>query len=266
MNATEQIALLRRACEMVLDTSVHGKEVTDAALDALSATATPPVDAKPDVLGKADPSKVVCPSCFHQFRAVPMDVHTQLDDALAKLRELHDIIEQHHNGYGETGNALGWKKPESHAEALRDMLTEQVSMANNESTNEILRLYAELDTERMRLAACGVIAGCNTPDSYAINMRMHDSFKSGSLEQVAAAVRREIDLRDKLAEKEKELADIDAEKPEPEFRADENRIQQRRLSWCHFATIAPQGDANSDEKAEAIAKRVADALNTKKDK
>lgn len=48
----------------------------------------------------------------------------------------------------------------------------------------------------------------------------------------------------------------DAAKPEPEFRAEENRVQQRRLSWCHFATIAPQGGAEI-----GLAQRIADALN-----
>lgn len=69
------------------------------------------------------------------------------------------------------------------------------------------------------------------------------------------------DLEKDLAASRKEIEDIYNAKSEPEFRADENRIQQRRLSWCHFATIAPQDGANSDGKAEAIAKRIADALN-----
>lgn len=42
-----------------------------------------------------------------------------------ELRQLRTIIEENHNGYGETGRALGWKRPISHVQGLRELLHER---------------------------------------------------------------------------------------------------------------------------------------------
>jgi len=57
------------------------------------------------------------------------------------------------------------------------------------------RLRAELETERMRLAACGVVALSNTPESAARSREMKDEYWSASCADVAAAVDREMALR-----------------------------------------------------------------------
>jgi len=67
-------------------------------------------------------------------------------------------------------------------------------------TAKIERLKEELDTERMRLAACGVIALSNTPDSAKQARQMKYEYWSASCADVADAVDRELALRDKLAE------------------------------------------------------------------
>lgn len=64
-------------------------------------------------------------------------------------------------------------------------------------------LRAELERERMRLAACGVVAMANTPDSAESARQMHDDYRSASCDEVANAVDREMALR---AERDAALA------------------------------------------------------------
>jgi len=62
--------------------------------------------------------------------------------------------------------------------------------------NEIKRLRAELETERMRLAACGVAAMCNTETSIKQQFDgMKEEYSSASLRDVQEMVKREMDLR-----------------------------------------------------------------------
>lgn len=62
--------------------------------------------------------------------------------------------------------------------------------------DEIAALKAELETERMRLAACGVVAMSNTPDSAKRSRDMLPEYRSASCEDVMRAVDREMALRD----------------------------------------------------------------------
>lgn len=61
--------------------------------------------------------------------------------------------------------------------------------------SELDRLRAELERERMRLAACGVVALANTPETAAEARKMRDEYRSASCDDVAAAVDREMRLR-----------------------------------------------------------------------
>lgn len=61
--------------------------------------------------------------------------------------------------------------------------------------NRLDRLRAELERERMRLAACGAVASANTPETAAEARKMHDDYRSASCDDVAAAVDREMRLR-----------------------------------------------------------------------
>jgi len=56
------------------------------------------------------------------------------------------------------------------------------------ATVEIERLRAEVERERMRLAACGVVALSDTPESAAKARDMHDDYKSASCDDVARRV------------------------------------------------------------------------------
>lgn len=60
---------------------------------------------------------------------------------------------------------------------------------------ECRRLTDELEIERMRLAACGVVALANTPDSAASVRSMHADYRSASCDEVARMVDRQMQYR-----------------------------------------------------------------------
>lgn len=59
---------------------------------------------------------------------------------------------------------------------------------------------SEIEVLRMQLAACGAVANANTRASAQRAREMHPDFHSASCNDVARAVDREMDLRDKLSE------------------------------------------------------------------
>lgn len=63
---------------------------------------------------------------------------------------------------------------------------------------EIERLKNELEKERMRLVACGVVALANTKESAKLARKMHDDYWCASVRDVANMVDREINLREAL--------------------------------------------------------------------
>ena len=68
------------------------------------------------------------------------------------------------------------------------------------ASKEITSLRAELERERMRLAACGVVAMANTPESAARARDIHPDYRSASCDDVARAVDSEMSLRAELTE------------------------------------------------------------------
>ena len=78
---------------------------------------------------------------------------------------------------------------------------------------EIERLRDELETERIRLAVCGVVALSDTPESAAKAREMKDQYRSASLSDVARRVDECMAL---LAENERLRAELEAlRKQEP---------------------------------------------------
>ena len=67
----------------------------------------------------------------------------------------------------------------------------------------IAELEDSLETERCRLAACGVVANANTRETAATQRVMHEDYKSASLLDVIRAVDTEIEQRERIAELEK---------------------------------------------------------------
>ena len=61
--------------------------------------------------------------------------------------------------------------------------------------DELMGCAAELERERLRLAACGVVALANTPETAAKARDMHADYRSASCDDVARAVDREMQYR-----------------------------------------------------------------------
>jgi hypothetical protein len=66
----------------------------------------------------------------------------------------------------------------------------------------IAEMEKELETERMRLAACGVVAMANTRESAEKARQMHPDYMSGSCKDVMRAVDAEMGYRERVAELE----------------------------------------------------------------
>lgn len=64
---------------------------------------------------------------------------------------------------------------------------------------ELDTLKKELDTERMRLVACGVVARADTPESAVRERAMHPAYMSESCRDVARRVDECIQLREQVA-------------------------------------------------------------------
>lgn len=95
------------------------------------------------------------------------------------------------------------------------------------------RLREEIETERMRLAACGVLADCNTTGSVAKHRgEIQEKYRSGSLDSVCAAVDREMRLRGELEEAEEAI---------------------RRLSWRLCPDCVGDGILGADWKGKLVA-------------
>lgn len=60
---------------------------------------------------------------------------------------------------------------------------------------ELRRLHKELERERMKLAACGIVARADTPDSAKNARKMHQDYESASCSDVALRVDECIRLR-----------------------------------------------------------------------
>lgn len=67
-----------------------------------------------------------------------------------------------------------------------------------DAANELISLRQQLETERMRLAACGVVALSNTPESATKARDMAPEYWSASCADVAGLVDSEMNLRQQL--------------------------------------------------------------------
>lgn len=76
-----------------------------------------------------------------------------------------------------------------------------------ETEDRTTELERALEKERMRLAACGVVAMANTKDSAIKARDMLPDYESASCHDVAAAVDREMALRDQVESLQRQLAE-----------------------------------------------------------
>ena len=84
---------------------------------------------------------------------------------------------------------------EDRYQVLRAAIEQHVAEAVAQAQNERDEAIAELETERLRLAACGVVAMANTPESAARVRDILPVHFSASLHSVMGAVDREMELR-----------------------------------------------------------------------
>ena len=66
--------------------------------------------------------------------------------AEAEVAEFKQVVREHHNGYSEGAKDLGWKTPNTEQDALRELISEGVALANHE-------LRQQRDAARRELAA-----------------------------------------------------------------------------------------------------------------
>lgn len=78
-------------------------------------------------------------------------------------------------------------------------LTDVYKIRSLADIRELESLREQLETERLRLAACGVVANANTQETAKQAREMHDNYKSGSMDDVIRAVDSEMELRTRLA-------------------------------------------------------------------
>lgn len=103
--------------------------------------------------------------------------------------------------YGNIPEAMEQAPEDADPFAISRKLEKELTQANT----EIADLRAQLETERLRLAACGVVAMANTPESAARAREMKDEYRSASLDDVIRAVDAEMSLRAQLAERDAAL-------------------------------------------------------------
>jgi len=89
------------------------------------------------------------------------------------------------------------------SEPYHDAIIDDLASAQRQlaaQAREIAALRDELERERMRLVACGVVAYANTPEAAKERRKMHPDYWSASCADVARAVDREMGLRAEIAE------------------------------------------------------------------
>lgn len=86
---------------------------------------------------------------------------------------------------------------------------QSVIRKRNELREEVERLRDELETERMRVVACGVIALSNTRESAERQRKMHQKYRCASVIDVERAVDREMDLHEEVERLRADAARLD---------------------------------------------------------
>ena len=112
----------------------------------------------------------------------------------------------------------------------------------------IAELEAELERERMRIAACGVVAGANTRDSAAKVRQISPEYRSALLCDVERAVDREMAERERREAAEAELADKRGRRED--IRANERRALRERLICAALTGLMRQTTAPEPWYAE----------------
>lgn len=122
-----------------------------------------------------------------------------------------DIVERLRDRYNKWGSTYRVSPPCELDEAADEIerLRELAATIDGwliVTNRELGELKQQLETERMRLAACGVVALANTPGSAIEAREMQPEYWSESCAEVARAVDREMEHRDRVKALEQQLA------------------------------------------------------------
>ena len=148
------------------------------------------------------------------------------------IAQARDLIEAQEHAH-EVGYRMGFAAAtERKGDPVRALYDED---AIRTQAARIAELEAELETERMRLSACGVIALANTPESATKARDMHPDYMSGSAQDVMAAVDREMALRAEVERLRKPLTDEQIEECEREVWDIRSMDDTERCSNREFA-------------------------------
>jgi len=115
-----------------------------------------------------------------------------------------------------------------------------------EAASEINRLTAlceeqeaDLEHERLRLAACGVAALCNTEQSIAEQGITADNpYYSASYRDICDAVKREMDMKSALSQAREEVAELQRQLDTAVL--EKNGAKERKAHWKDRAEAAEQ--------------------------
>lgn len=91
--------------------------------------------------------------------------------------------------------------------ALIDTAIEKIK----QQAAQIEQQAAELERERLRLAACGVVATADTPESAATARDMHPDYKSASCDDVSRRVDECMELRERVQQQAAEIKRLQAD-------------------------------------------------------
>jgi len=96
---------------------------------------------------------------------------------------------------GHVGGGAFYRDEHGGRLPMRDQVGQHIAEMNQ----KLAAAQEELERERMRLVACGVVAMANTPESAADARQIHEDYRSASLSDVERAVNAEMKLRTDLA-------------------------------------------------------------------
>ena len=117
------------------------------------------------------------------------------------------------------------------------------------SEQRIAALEAELERERMRLAACGVVALSDTPESAAKAREMHADYRSAACDDVARRVDECVLLRTELAQARAECERLTKDRDEWAAKWREARKQLAELKFPGMTGTVKANDAARKEGA-----------------
>lgn len=116
-----------------------------------------------------------------------------------------------------------------------------------DNSKVIATLEAENERLRMQLAACGVVALSNTPETAAAQRQMHPDYMSASCQDVMRAVDREMELRERVAELEQFASEIIKQYPNPNLDHEDFRVHACRHAETVMAKHREASQLTDDE-------------------